>query len=209
MREAEFNAIFEELTPKQRKVLQGFLAGETDEVIATSMCVEAATIRRHLANICKEFGLGNQEGEHYSHREDLIELFARCKPEAVNPMLVSERRLRSPDPEFPGRPMALESPFYVERPPIEERCAREILKPGALIRIRAPKQMGKTSLLNRLVAEAKTSGYQALRLNLRQAEEQVLTSLDTFLQWFCVNVSHKLGIPPQLDDYWDSDTRKL
>lgn len=204
MREAEFNAIFEELTPKQRKVLQGFLAGETDEEIAASLYVEAATIRRHLANICKEFGLSNPEGERYSHRDELIDLFAQHRPEMVNPELVKgQRSLRSP--EFPGSPVALESPFYVERPPIEERCAREILKSGALIRIRAPQRMGKTSLLNRIVAKAKAVGYRTVRLNLRQAEEQFLTDLDAFLQWFCVNVSHKLELPPQLDDYWDSD----
>jgi FixJ family two-component response regulator len=42
MREAEFNAIFEELTPRQRKVLQRFLAGETDERIAASISVTAS-----------------------------------------------------------------------------------------------------------------------------------------------------------------------
>ncbi len=203
MREAEFNAIYEELTPRQRKVVQAFLAGETDEGIATSLYVEAATVRRHLANICKEFGLSNPEGEHYSYRDELIKLFARYRPKTVNPRLIGGQRSFQPDLEFPGSPLPLESPFYVKRSPIEERCAREILKPGALIRIRAPKRMGKTSLLNRIVADAKTLGYHALRLDLRQAEEQFLTSLDTFLQWFCVNVSRKLELPPQLDDYWD------
>jgi hypothetical protein len=203
MREADFNAIYEELTPRQRKVVQAFLAGETDEGIATSLYVEAATVRRHLANICKEFGLSNPEGEHYSYRDELIKLFARYRPKTVNPRLIGGQRSFQPDLEFPGSPLPLESPFYVKRSPIEERCAREILKPGALIRIRAPKRMGKTSLLNRIVADAKTLGYHALRLDLRQAEEQFLTSLDTFLQWFCVNVSRKLELPPQLDDYWD------
>jgi hypothetical protein len=205
MREAEFNTIFEELTPRQRKVLQRFLAGETDERIAAFMHVEAATVRRHLANICKEFGLSNQEGEHYSYRDQLIDLFAQYRPETVNPQLLGGQRSRSPDLEFPGSPVAPESSFYVKRPPTEERCAREILKPGALIRIRAPQRLGKTSLLNRIMADAKTAGYRALRLDLRQAEEQFLTTLDTFLQWFCVNVSRKLELPPQLDDYWDSD----
>ncbi|MBD1869167.1 AAA-like domain-containing protein [Cyanobacteria bacterium FACHB-471] len=203
MREANFNAIFEELTPRQRKVLQGFLAGETDEAIATTLCVEPSTIRRHLANIHKEFGLSNLEGEHYSRRDELIELFTRYKPEVVNPGLVSGKGGRSPDLDFPGSPLSSESPLYIERPPIEARCAKEILKPGALIRIRAPKQMGKTSLLNRIIASAEAVGYQALRLNLRQAEEQFLTSLDTFLRWFCITVNHKLNLPVQLDEYWD------
>lgn len=64
--------------------------------------------------------------------------------------------------------------------------------------------MGKTSLLNRIIASAKAAGYRALRLNLRQAEAQFLTSLDTFLQWFCITVSHKLNLPVQLEEYWDN-----
>lgn len=202
MREANFNASFEELTPRQRKVLQGFLAGETDEAIATTLYVEPSTIRRHLANICKEFGLSNLEGEHYSRRDELVELFTRYKPEVVSPGLVGGKGGRSPDLDFPGSPLSLESPLYIDRPPVETRCAKEILKPGALIRIRAPKRMGKTSLLNRIMASAKAAGYQALRLNLRQAEEH-LTSLDIFLQWFCITVSHKLNRPVQLEEYWD------
>jgi serine/threonine-protein kinase len=87
MKEVEFSAIYEELTPRQRKVVQAFLAGETDEEIATSLYVEAATVRRHLANICKEFGLSNSEGEHYSYRDELIKLFARYRPEMVTPRL--------------------------------------------------------------------------------------------------------------------------
>jgi DNA-binding CsgD family transcriptional regulator len=61
MRETKFHTILQELTPRQNQVLQQFLAGQTDKAIATSLCVEASTICRHLANICKPFGLSNFE----------------------------------------------------------------------------------------------------------------------------------------------------
>ena len=38
----------------------------------------------------------------------------------------------------------LSSDFYVERVPYESQCYEAILKPGALIRLKAPQQMGKT-----------------------------------------------------------------
>jgi hypothetical protein len=135
MREAEFTAIYEELTPKQRKVLQGFLAGATDEAIAVSLYVEASTIRRHLANICKEFGFSNTEGEHYSYREELVDLFAQHRPDLVHPQFTGKHLS---DLEFPGSPLAVDSPLYVMRSPIEDRCFKEITKPVALIRICAP-----------------------------------------------------------------------
>jgi hypothetical protein len=203
MKEAEFKVIFEELTPKQRKVLHRFLAGATDEEIATALYLEPSTIRRHIANICKVFGLSNAEGEHYSYREDLIDLFAQHRSELVNPQFIYLEKLAKS--EFPGSPLTLESAFYVERPPIEEQCLQEIRKPGALVRIRASQHMGKTSLLHRILAKASAISYATVRVNLRQAEAAVLADLDTFLRWFCVNISRKLNLPLQLDEYWDSD----
>src|SRR4028119_1406284 len=43
------------------------------------------------------------------------------------------------EPELPEGQVDLASAFYVKRPPIEERCYEAIAKPGALIRIKAPR----------------------------------------------------------------------
>ena len=51
------------LTPKQRRVLEAFLAGKPDSAIAHAFEVESSTIRRHLTNICRVFGLSNNQGE--------------------------------------------------------------------------------------------------------------------------------------------------
>jgi hypothetical protein len=74
-----------------------------------------------------------------------------------------------------------------------------------LIRIKAPRQMGKTSLLNRIVAHAAQQDYQTVRLNLLQAEGAVFSSLNKFLRWFCACVSQELELPSQLSEYWDED----
>jgi hypothetical protein len=104
--------------------------------------------------------------------------------------------------EFPDGQVPLGSAFYVERPPFESQCYDEILQPGSLIRIKAPRQMGKTSLMSRILTHAENSGYQKVRLNLRQAEEAVFSDLDKFLRWFCANVSQQLQLQPQLDTLW-------
>lgn len=107
--------------------------------------------------------------------------------------------------EFPEAPVALDSPFYVERPPIESDCYKEIVKPGALIRIRGPRQMGKTSLLNRVFAYAGQQNYRVVRLNLRQADKTFLTNLNKFLRWFCLAASRELNLEPKIDEYWDEE----
>ncbi|WP_223280295.1 AAA-like domain-containing protein [Nostoc sp. PA-18-2419] len=105
--------------------------------------------------------------------------------------------------EFPSGPLAVDSPLYINRPPIEELICKEILHPGCLIRIKAPRKMGKSSLLNRMIAYAKEQGYQIVYLDFQEADQEVFTSLDKFLRWFCVYVSRQLNLLACLDDFWD------
>ncbi|MEH2249330.1 AAA-like domain-containing protein [Nostoc sp.] len=107
--------------------------------------------------------------------------------------------------EFPSGPVPLGSPFYINRPPLEELVCNEILHPGCLIRIKAPRKMGKSSLLNRMIAYAKEQGYQIVYLDFQEADQDVFASLDKFLRWFCVNVSRQLNLLPSLDDFWDTE----
>jgi hypothetical protein len=107
--------------------------------------------------------------------------------------------------EFPSSSVPLNSLFYIERPPIEERTYAQISKPGSLIRIKAPKQMGKTSLMHRILARARQTGLRTVLLSLHQADSRVFTSLDKFLRWLCANVSQQLNLEPKLDEYWDED----
>ncbi|HEY9614287.1 AAA-like domain-containing protein [Allocoleopsis sp.] len=97
----------------------------------------------------------------------------------------------------------LNSPFYVERPPIERLGYESIVHPGALIRIKAPKQMGKTSLMAKILAHARTKGYKTVTLSFQLADSTVFSNLTRFLQWFCAIVTRSLGVPNQLAEYWD------
>ncbi|MEH2106943.1 AAA-like domain-containing protein [Nostoc sp.] len=117
-------------------------------------------------------------------------------------LLTNERLQLNTEPEFPVGQVPLTSSFYVERPPIEDRCFQEILQPGALIRIKASRQMGKTSLMARILDEARKHGCQTVALSFHLADKAVFTSLDTFLRWFCESVGRKLKQLHQLDDYW-------
>lgn len=97
----------------------------------------------------------------------------------------------------------LNSPFYIERFPLEEVCYETILQPGALIRIKAPKQMGKTSLMARILQEARTHDLKTVTLSFQLADTTVFTGLTRFLQWFCAIVTRSLGLSNQLAEYWD------
>ncbi|MFB2919965.1 MULTISPECIES: AAA-like domain-containing protein [Aerosakkonema] len=106
-------------------------------------------------------------------------------------------------PELPEGQVDLASAFYVERPPIESRCYETILQPGALIRIKAPRQMGKTSLMARILHYASQSGCQIVPLSFQLADGKVFADLDKFLKWFCASICRRLRLPNRINDYWD------
>jgi len=98
--------------------------------------------------------------------------------------------------------MPQDSPFYVERPPIEMRCYEAIVKPGALIRIKAPRQMGKSSLMLRILSHANQQGGQTATLNFQMVDRGALSNLDQFLQWFCNSITNEVNLSDKLSDYW-------
>lgn len=102
----------------------------------------------------------------------------------------------------PEGQVPLESSLYVERPPIEARCYEAIVKPGALIRIKAPRQMGKSSLMLRILNHANQQGYQTAILNFQMVDRDALSNLDQFLQWFCNSIAGELNLEDKLADYW-------
>ncbi len=96
--------------------------------------------------------------------------------------------------------------YYVHRSPLETLCYETLLQPGALIRIKAPKKMGKTTLMNWLLQEAKQQGYRTADVNLLDADETSLSHLDIFLRWFCGCVGRKLEISREiLQECWDEE----
>jgi hypothetical protein len=106
---------------------------------------------------------------------------------------------------FPSGSLAVSSPFYIERPPIETLAASEIAQPACVIRLKAPKQMGKSSLLNRILAHSRSLGYHTVYLDFQDADSATFSSIDRLLRWFCANVSWQLKFTPQLEAYWDEE----
>ncbi|MGB3404653.1 MAG: AAA-like domain-containing protein [Microcoleaceae cyanobacterium] len=121
--------------------------------------------------------------------------------------------------ELPESQVPLDSVFYIERYPknnlatrhqsIEQICVQSILQPRALIRIKAPRKMGKTSLLARILAQGYSHNYYPVRLSLLRAGTGIFTSTEKFLRWLCSNVGQQLKLESKLDEYWDKDMGAL
>ena len=130
------------------------------------------------------------------HEED-----SAFSPLSFGPLLLNQP-LPVAAPELPGGQVDLASRFYIERSPIESRCYETITQPGALIRIKAPRQMGKTSLMGRILHHAENQGSKTVALSFQLANKRVFSNSDTFLQWFCASVGQELGMLEQLGKCW-------
>jgi hypothetical protein len=108
-------------------------------------------------------------------------------------------------PSIPaGGQIPLDSVFYIDRPILESLCYEAIQQPGASINIRAPKQMGKTSLMTRILAYASSLGARTVSVSLQLADAEILQNPERFLQWFCARVSKQLDLPNAIANFWDN-----
>ena len=208
MNHETFDKIYQdELTPRQKKVLPLFLAGQTDQEIIDNIGVSHRSTASHqLRNISTKFGFPPETEPDY--RCNLVELFAKYKPELVSVKALEKCGYIIHNIRFPEGPEPLNSSFYQERSPIESRCYRAIIEPGALIRIKAPKQMGKTSLLKRIRAEAKKNNYSTVYLNFSLIETNKFASENDFLRSFYAYVINQLPTAPPLTE-WAQDTPSM
>jgi hypothetical protein len=101
-------------------------------------------------------------------------------------------------------PLPLDSMFYVYRAEVETAVTQDILSPGALVRLKAPRQFGKTSLINLVLGHAQDYGLRSAVVSLRAIDRACLTDSNQTLQWLCAVVARALGLPNQLDQRWDS-----
>ena len=177
------------LTPTQTRVFLTRFAQEhwlkkIEDIWQLSDVNSFESFVKHSTNIYKIFkpncpDISKGAGNFSILRNWLLQEFGQCKP---------------PEEEI-----------YSERSPIETECYQTILQSGALIRIKAPSKMGKTSLLNNILAYADNQSYRTVHINLLQIERDKFSSLDKFLRWFCIYISDALGLNFKLDKFWNED----
>lgn len=192
------------LTAIQEVVFRRCWEGSTYAEIAASEGYDADYVRVTGSRLWQKISqvLGERVTKKNIHAVLRQQSHQLHQPDAPDPWWPGSEQSDTP---FPGSPLPLGSSLYIERPPVEKQAMGELLKPGALLRIRAPERWGKTSLVNRLVAQAQKFSFNVVRLNFRQADGDVLANFDRFLRWFCANIAQQLQLSTPLDDVWNVD----
>lgn len=112
----------------------------------------------------------------------------------------------------PSAPFPLESPdqatmlvgsrFYVERP--QDIIALEAIQQpsGLVITIQGARQMGKSSLLCRVVDMARREGKQVAYIDFQGIDSPTLQDADAFFQQFCLLMTYSLDLDEDVATYW-------
>ncbi|MBN1480812.1 AAA-like domain-containing protein [candidate division KSB1 bacterium] len=104
--------------------------------------------------------------------------------------------------ELESGTMQLDSPFYIRRASdamVESRVVRQ----GCTIIIKAPRQMGKSSLLARAKTAANKSNIQACYIDFQMMEQRHLNSLETCLEHLARKIAKSFKVINKPEDYWD------
>jgi len=105
--------------------------------------------------------------------------------------------------ELPEGTMDPQSQFYVSRQ--ADAAALEVIKqPGVTMTIKGPRQMGKSSLLMRILDGARQVGKRVLFLDFQELDGEALTSADSFFRQFCWMLTERLGIADRRSEAWSN-----
>lgn len=97
--------------------------------------------------------------------------------------------------------MDAESRFYIEREG-DGVVRRALVRQGVTITIKGPRQMGKSSLLMRVIQRAQAAGREAVYLDLQQFDQEVLAEAGRFYIQFCQAIAEQLGLPDGTAEAW-------
>ncbi|WP_017659285.1 AAA-like domain-containing protein [Baaleninema simplex] len=198
-------AIGETMAPVQESVLRQAWQGATYTRMEADLGYDAHYLRNVASQLWRILSEVFDESISKANFRAILEPRSLTSQERLLLDELSDREAERPSPEYPGAPLPLQSPLYVERPPIETLTQLELHKPGCAIRIRGSRRMGKSSLLLRLLHSGRELGYATVTLDFQRAETEVLSDLNKLLRWFCANLKQQLGLSTPLNDIWDDD----
>jgi AAA-like domain len=105
----------------------------------------------------------------------------------------------------PGGTLDIDDPWYIARDG-DTRAKAQIRLNGQTITIKGPRQMGKSSLLMRVLAEAMEAGKRCALLDLQLLDRATRQNQEMCFRRFAEWVAEELEIPERAAQSWDPDT---
>jgi hypothetical protein len=110
---------------------------------------------------------------------------------------IPPRNLESPEGTMPHQ-----SPFYIERETDGEAMQALCEMNGVTITIKGPRQMGKSSLLNRLMNDACGRNMKTAFIDFQMIENSAIENADVFYRQFCSLLSWEFEVEDRTEEFW-------
>lgn len=110
---------------------------------------------------------------------------------------IPPRDLGSPEGTMP-----YQSSFYIERETDREAMQALCEMNGVTITIKGPRQMGKSSLLNRLMEDGCGRGMKTAFIDFQMIEKSVIDNADIFYRQFCSLLSWEFEVEDRTEEFW-------
>ncbi|MEM6255673.1 MAG: AAA-like domain-containing protein [Cyanobacteria bacterium P01_D01_bin.156] len=124
------------------------------------------------------------------------------QPKIPQPLPVAQPINKAPAKlELPEGTMDTASDFYIERH-CDQIALNVIQQQGVTMTIKGPRQMGKSSLLNRIMEAAVAAGKQVAFLDFQLFDRAALQDADEFYQQFCFWLTDELDMDDEVEAYW-------
>lgn len=101
----------------------------------------------------------------------------------------------------PEGTMPHQSPFYIERE-TDHEALQSLREMKGLTVIKGSRQMGKSSLLNRLLAEADWRNIKTVFIDFQMIENSAIGNAEIFYRQFCSFLSWELGVEDRVEEFW-------
>jgi AAA-like domain/CHAT domain len=166
-------------------------------VIGMSQSIGDRAVIEFAVGFYDSLGAGSSYGRAFELGRVAIALAGLSESEAPQ---IHINFSESEPPSSPGKPnmeggtMDLLSPFYVERS-TDAIALNEIERSGGItMTIKGPRQIGKSSLLMRLLAKAEQVGKRVVYLDFQELDQSILQDADRFYQHFCTQITAGLNL---------------
>jgi hypothetical protein len=145
------------------------------------------------AIIGEDLNSSNQASE-----QELLESYAEYSlpPKIPTPFATAQ----VPVLEHTQGTMDSDSKFYIERP--ADVIALNTMNQGGVVVIKAPRQMGKSSLMIRMMQEAKRMKKHVAFLDFQILGSLSYSSEEVFYKSFCSLISKKLQLVNRVEEFW-------
>jgi hypothetical protein len=126
--------------------------------------------------------------------------------EAIRRRLATSRRRQTVTAvslpfEVPTGALSPDSPLYIERDH-DDLMRQQVIRQGSTTIIEGARQMGKTSLVARALARARSQQYTAVDFNFQTLDDQHFDSLQTLLHYLALAVHERLQLPEDRQRIW-------